>query len=223
MKHSLNNRRSALTLALFATLTVSYATQAATSSATQTVRGRMPTLTAPTITYVDVNGNGVVDSGDTLTAVDGTFDDPDLDASIGSTYRWHDGATDLATTAAYTITATDLGKTITLYSTPHTDSLTTDPADGVEVTGASQLVASKGTLLAVAIDPAGYVGGNPQVGRALTAIPDCLGGTCTGVTYQWQLETAAGSGTYSDIPSATTDSYIPLKGDQKRRIQVVAN
>lgn len=209
-------------MAILAGLTISAVAQAAvTSSATTTVKGRAPTITAPTVTYVDSNSNGIVDTGDILTAVDGIFGDLDADTQTASTYRWNNGTADIGTTASYTILAADLGKTITLYTKANTDPLITDPAVSSEVSAAAGTnVAAGTTLLSVAIT--GQVGGNPQVASMLTATPTCVS-TCGTVTYQWQLETAFGSGAYIDIPLATNSTYTPIKTDQRRRIQVVAN
>jgi hypothetical protein len=221
MSNPLKSRFSSLSMAILASLAVSAVAQAAvTSSATTTVKGRAPVITVPTVTYADVNTNGVIDTGDTLTAVDGTFSDADTDIKTASSYRWSDGTADRGTAASYTLVAADLAKTITLYTKARTDSTITDPAEGVEVTGPGTVVVTGGTLLSVAIT--GYVSGNPQVASVLTATPTCVT-TCTGTTYQWKLETAVGSGVYSNIAGATSSTYSPVKGDQKRKIQVVAS
>ncbi|MBF6037325.1 hypothetical protein H8F22_00380 [Pseudomonas sp. P154a] len=182
-------------------------------------------MAAPSITYVDTNGNDIVDTGDTLTAVAGAITDADLDTPIASTYRWNDGAANIGTSSSYTISSTDLGKTLTLFATPHTDGAITDPADGLEVAGTigsgGEIVVVPGNqLLSVAV--AGYVAGNPQVGTALTATPTCVS-ACGTVTYQWEIETAPGSGSYAAIDGATTSTYTPVKGDQRRMIRVVAD
>ena len=220
MSTQLKTRISSLSMAILSSLAISAVAQAAvTSSPTTSVKGRAPSITAPTVTYVDVNSNGVVDAGDTLTAVDGAFSDADLDSQIASTYRWNDGTTDNGTADSYTLVAADLGKTITLYTVPHTDSSITDPADGAEMTGPATVVVAGNTLMSVAIS--GYTG-NPLVDSPLLATPTCIT-TCDTVTYQWQLEDAVGSGTYSDIPGATSDTYTPVRTDQIRQVQVVAN
>ncbi len=222
MSKQLKSRISSLSMAILAGLTISAVAQAAvTSSPTITVKGRAPTITAPTVTYVDSNSNGIVDTGDTLTAVDGTFTDLDGDTKTASTYRWYNGTADIGINASYTIRVTDLGKTITLYIKANTDPLITDPAVSSEVSAAAGTnVAAGTTLMSVAIT--GQVLGNPQVASALTASPTCLT-TCGTVNYQWQLETAVNSGLYSNIAGAASVSYTPLKTDQKRKIQVVAN
>ncbi|MUV12650.1 ZirU family protein [Noviluteimonas gilva] len=64
--------------------------------------------------------------------------------------------------------------------------------------------------------------GSPMVGSVLDAAVTCAGdGQCpTTLTYQWQIESAIGSGTYIDIVGATAQTYTVTAGDQKRRIRV---
>ncbi|NTZ47754.1 LysM peptidoglycan-binding domain-containing protein [Lelliottia aquatilis] len=62
--------------------------------------------------------------------------------------------------------------------------------------------------------------GRPVVGDILTATPTCQGGTCGTLTWQWQIENGVGSGVYGDIPGATSHTYTPVNGDQKRKIRV---
>lgn len=200
---------------------VGSALAAVTSLPTTTVMGRAPQMAPPVATWNDVNTNGVVDTGDILTAVDGTITDLDTDTPIPSTYRWHDGTTDVGTANTYSIQAADLGKGITLNVIPHTDALITDPADGLEISAVLPVPVAPGSTL-LSVDIGGYVGGNPQVGTALTATPTCVT-TCGTVTYQWEIEATPGQADYGPISGATSASYTPVKGDQKRAIQVVAN
>ena len=73
----------------------------------------------------------------------------------------------------------------------------------------------------------GYVDGHPQVGADLTAEAICASGSACDpakLTYQWQIETAEGSGVFSDITTAGTNStYKPLNTDQKLKLQVIVN
>lgn len=221
------NTKHSLT-ALFVGLALSTSVMAVTSTPTTTVKGHAPTYTAPTIGHTDTNKNSIIDVGDVLTAIEGTFDDPDGDAKIAPTWRW-DGTTNPGNGDSYTIVAGDLGKTIQLFVTPNTDPTITDPAVGTEVgggtagapgTAASVKIAAGDDLLSVeitGIDTSGF----PMVGAVLTAEPHCVT-TCGTLNYQWQIEDAVGSGTFTDITGATSDTYTPAKGDQKRQIQVVA-
>lgn len=204
---------------------------AVTSIPTATVIGRAPTMAAPTVNYTDIDGNNLLTVGDTLTVVDGAFDDLDGDAQIPSTYRWLVDGVEVATADTYSIGAGDAGKSITLFAVPRTDSAITDPWEGIEVAAAGGTadpdgngqipVATDDALVSVAVS--GYVSGTtPQVGTLLTATPTCVV-ACGTVNYQWQIEDAIGSGNFVDIAGATSATYMPVKDDQKRMIQVVAS
>lgn len=195
-----------------------------TSTPTANVVGRAPVITQSTIVSDDANGNGLIDAGDTLSiSVPGTFSDADGDVAIPATYQWRADGVEIAgaTTNTYTITADDLGKVITVEVTPHTDPDITDPAVGLEVASNALTVIAGGTVTAVTVS--GEVGGFPQVDSALTATATCAGGACTGLTYQWQIETGVGSDTYTDISGATANTYTPVRTDQRLRIQVVVS
>jgi adhesin/invasin len=63
--------------------------------------------------------------------------------------------------------------------------------------------------------------GYPVVGDQLSANIVCSDGACpNGLTYQWQIETAPGSGVYQDIPGATAATWVVTKDQQKSRIRV---
>ncbi|VFS49173.1 ZirU family protein [Budvicia aquatica] len=195
-----------------------------TSSPTTTVKGRAPVVTQSTIVSDNANGNGLIDAGDTLSiSTSGTFSDADGDTAIPETYQWRaDGADILgATSSTYMITASDLGKLITVQVTPHTDPDITDPAVGLDVASNALTVIAGGTVTSVTVS--GEVGGYPQVDSALTATATCAGGACTTVTYQWQIETGQGTNTFTDISGATGNTYTPVRTDQKLRIQVVVS
>lgn len=197
---------------------------AVTSAPTTTVKGHAPEYTEPTIAHTDTNSNNIIDVGDVLTATEGAFTDADGDTKAAATWRWNDGTTDLGSAATHTIVAGDLGKTIQLFATPNTDPAVTDPAVGTEVgggTAAAVNIAAGDDVLSVAITGVDATTGFPMVGAVLTAVPTCVS-TCGTLNYQWQIEDAVGSSTYTDITGATSDTYTPAKGDQKRKIQVVA-
>lgn len=215
--------------ALLVGLALSTSVMAVTSVPTAAVKGHAPVYTAPTIGHTDTNNNNIIDVGDVLTATEGTFTDSDGDTKAAPTWRWSDGTKTIGTGDSYTVTDSDLGKSIQLFATPNTDPSITDPAVGTEVGGgtagapgaaAAVNIAAGDDLLSVeitGIDPSGF----PMVGAVLTAQPHCVT-TCGTVNYQWQIEDTFGSGTYVDISGATTSTYTPAKGDQKRKIQVVA-
>lgn len=205
----------------------------ATSSPTVTVTGHAPTLTAGDITYTDNNGNGVLDTGDTMKvdpAHDFAFADADGDTETTRTYSWKADGTEVGQGTTYDIQAGDLGKVITLEVTPHTDATITDPADGLAVTathGGGQAgglpVAGSDDVISVAITGGSGTAGAPVVNDTLTATPTCAGGTCgANVTYKWQVEDAVGSGNYVDIAGATSSTWQVTTATQKRKIQVIA-
>ncbi|UVM05735.1 ZirU family protein [Pseudomonas laurylsulfatiphila] len=204
---------------------------AVTSTPTATVIGRAPSMAAPIVNYTDNDANGLLTVGDSLTVVDGAFDDLDGDAQIASTYRWLVDGVEVANTGTYNIATGDAGKSITLFAVPRTDAAITDPFEGIEVAAAGGTadpdgngqipVATDDALVSVAVS--GYVNGTtPQVGSPLTATPTCVV-TCGTVNYQWQIEDAIGSGNFVDIAGATSNTYIPVRDEQRRMIQVVAS
>jgi hypothetical protein len=64
--------------------------------------------------------------------------------------------------------------------------------------------------------------GHPAVGSVVSAKVLCQGGhqCVAGLQYQWQIESAIGSGVYVDIAGATANTYAIGKDDQRRRIRV---
>lgn len=226
-KTNLSHQIAGLLLGLSLSAT---ALAAVTSPATDTVKGRAPVMAIPTMDYTDVDGNNLVTVGDIILMVDGAITDADNDIPTASTYRWLVDGAEAGTASSYTVKDSDKGKTITAFATPHTDATITDPADGDEVAAAGGTVDTDGDgAIEVAEDNAvvsvsitGYVAGTtPQVGSPLTATPTCVA-ACETVSYQWQIESVEGSGTYEDIPGATAATYTPTREDQKRMIQVTA-
>ncbi|MCO5784686.1 ZirU family protein, partial [Citrobacter meridianamericanus] len=140
----------------------------------------------------------------------------------------------------YTLGLADLGKKITVEATPTTDSAITDPYQGTPVAATTGGAIDGGTggdgtvtvtpattpLSAMIVDAGGaQVTGNPLVGDVVSAKTTCADGSvdCAGLTYQWQIETTAGSGSYDDIPGMTSKDYTVVKGDQRRKLQVIVN
>ena len=231
-------------LATFIGLTLSglaYAQTVVTSPETATVKGRAPVVATAVIGVTPSGAGGQVLAGDVLTATF-TVTDPDGDTidltATNATVQWTVNGTNAgaAGSMTYTVLAADAGKKITYKVMPHTDSAVTDPYQGVLTIAAD--IGADGTgggpgpggggeidpanpnqLLSVAVTPTG----NPVVATTLTATPTCVSTCVAGITYQWQIETASGSGTYADIPTATGTTYTPVKGDQKRKIKVVAS
>jgi hypothetical protein len=217
-----------------------------TSPETDTVKGRAPTVATAIITGTPSGAGGTQwVAGDVLTASytigDLDNDDPD-NASTDATIQWTVGGVAAGTLGSktYTIQASDAGKLITYTLIPHTDAAITDPyqgtltiadnigADGSGGTGGGGggenggggggITPAAGNLLVSVA-----VSGDPLVSGTLTATPTCITACAGGITYQWQLETGNGTGVYADIAGQTGSTYTPAKGDQKRKVKVVAN
>ncbi|WXL26815.1 ZirU family protein [Ectopseudomonas mendocina] len=208
-----------------------------TSSPTSTVKGAAPVVTNPAIiSFIDSDSNGIVNTGDALHIswnLSTDVSDTDGDEVVEATYQWFAGSTPIGTGTELIINSEHLGKSITVKAVAKTDPSTTDPYQSLEtlavldgsVPGAGQggteiPVTAEGAPLSVVID--GLVDGAPKVGQALSASVICEG-ACTGLTYQWQIESAIGSGSFINISGASNQSYTPVKGDQKRQIQVLVD
>lgn len=202
-----------------------------TSSATATVTGHAPTLSVGQITYEDKNGNGVLDTGDIVKVDSGNpfvFTDVDGDTAAAETYSWQIDGTEVGANDTYTVKDTDLGKAITLFVTPHTNPNITDPADGVAVQSTTAVgkpdlsIVGGDLVLSVAITGGTGAGGSPVVSDTLTAMPTCTK-ACGALNYQWQVEDAVGSGTFTDITGATSATWQVTTTTQKRKIQVIVS
>ncbi|ELX8379880.1 ZirU family protein [Providencia vermicola] len=209
-----------------------------TSPATKSVIGHAPVLkTDGQIKANDKNGDNVLGENDTLEASGFAFDDADGD-KVTISYEWLADGTTIPSETSDKLILTNklLGKTITVKAIAHTDPNATDPAESKPV-GAKTYLDIKGTKLpdgsgittvngsvVKAVTISGLTSGKPEVGKKLTADVTCHG-TCDSskLTYQWQLESAVGSGLYSNIPSATTKEYTVKGTDQKRKIQVIVS
>lgn len=225
--YSFKKRTLAVTIAsiFFATTAAGYVMAGPiTSSPTVAVTGHKPTLGVGEIQFTDTNSNGKLDVGETLgITTDGAFEDIDGDDKGQETYQWMAGASVVGTERDYTVQVSDMGQVITLKVTPHTDPSITEPADGDAVIyGGRFPVVKDGELLAVEIS------GVPIVNSTLTAETTCIvtgggEGACSAssLNYQWQIESSPNSGTFTDISGATETTYVVLKGDQKRKVQVV--
>jgi hypothetical protein len=212
---------------------------AVTSQPTATVIGHIPVIGGGIITVDDKNGNNVVDTGDELSIAESTltFSDSDTDlkdTTTPYTYSWQVDGVSVGINNTYIIQKNDLGKSITLKVIGHTNPAITDPADSGELnakfannanlniaaTPVSITTASGDEPTAVTITGLDTQN-RPVVGVELTADATCVGGACgSSLKYQWQIEDAVGSSTYTDIPHATTQKYIPTKDDQKKHIRV---
>ncbi|MBX9495266.1 inverse autotransporter beta domain-containing protein [Yersinia enterocolitica] len=110
--------------------------------------------------------------------------------------------------------------TITAGKLPGT--LTINPqVDGISM--ASMTVEVMATPVGIQIFRNGIaMTGRPVVGDVLTATPDCQINCILPTSWQWEVETAQGSGQYRAISGATAITYIVTADMQKRRLRVTA-
>ncbi|KRW58556.1 ZirU family protein [Pseudomonas sp. TTU2014-080ASC] len=230
----LNKGRQVLSLLVGMSFTAS-ALAAVTSAPTGTVKGNAPVVVNPAvISFADQDGNGLVNTGDRLSVnwnLASDVSDADGDDVTEAVYQWYAGSALVGSDTELTIQAEHLGQTITVKTLAKTDANLTDPSESLETLavldssipgvgeGGTEIpVISQGQPLSVTVD--GLVDGSPKVGQALTANVVCEG-ACSGLTYKWQIESSIGSGSFTDIAGATSQTYTPLKGDQKRQVQVI--
>ncbi|QJD85646.1 S-layer homology domain-containing protein [Cohnella herbarum] len=115
------------------------------------------------------------------------------------------------TTASYTVAAADVGKKLQVVVAG------VSPVIGTQTATTSAVVVK---VSSVSIDNV-----TPSVGDTLTAnaVMSDSGAAGSRVTYQWQVETAAGSGTYQNATGtgSTTASYTVAAVDAGKKLQVV--
>ncbi|OFI38547.1 hypothetical protein BIU82_04300 [Arthrobacter sp. SW1] len=165
-----------------------YTTAARTSAATAAVAAGTLTAPAPTIT-------GTKKVGYRLTANAGTWGP----APVTLAYQWFRSGVAItgATASTYTLTASDLGKTMTVRVTGSKAGYTT-----VAKTSAATTAVVAGTLTA----PTPTITGTKKVGYTLTANPGTWGPAPVTLRYQWFRGTTAISGAvYQTYKLTTTD------------------
>ncbi|RZM92081.1 MULTISPECIES: ZirU family protein [unclassified Escherichia] len=235
MKLSLKKKTAAsITMGFLLSMSVNAVAAIITSSATMSITGHEPTLTAGEITFEDKNANGILDHGDVVKidpAHDFAFADVDGDKPDTTTprlYSWKIGSTEVAVTETYTIQDKDLGQTITLFVTPQTDKNITEPFQGKPVqatvngTAGGLPISGSDDVIKVVISGGTGVSGAPIVNDTLTATPTCTK-ACGVLNYQWQVEDSVNSGKYIDITGATNSTWKVTEETQKRKVQVVVS
>jgi hypothetical protein len=188
-----------------------------------------PGVSAPWITgapIVDVTDiQGVLHVGQVLTGVY-AFNANGGNTTDASTMKWLNGGhTD--TDTQYTLDTGDVGKVLTFEVsakngagvTGNTDSMTTADSSiagtgGITPPGS---VINPAGLISVVIS--GDVGGFPQVGSPLTAEVSCVSACSPALNYQWQIEDAVSSGSFSNA-GTNSKTFTPTKTDQKRKVRV---
>ncbi|MBH5319380.1 InlB B-repeat-containing protein [Paenibacillus sp. GSMTC-2017] len=176
----------------------------------------------PTVSSVGIS-NATPTVGDTLTA-DVVMSDSGL-AGSRVTYQWqveteaasgsYQNATGAGnTTTSYTVAAEDAGKKLQVIVT------------GVgEVSGSATSAATSAVPVPVTGVTINIV--DPTIGDTLVATVTMGDGNAVGsrVTYQWKVETAAGSGSYQNATGAgnKTSNYTVASADVGKKLQVVVN
>ncbi|MFJ7311521.1 hypothetical protein ACIQVE_01935 [Pseudomonas sp. NPDC098747] len=123
-----------------------------------------------------------------------------------------------ATTKTYTPVAADTGKYLMIEITP----ASYDTVVGTMVPAVSAQPLLSPLTVTLEYADGSPVSGRPEVGRELVANVDC-GGTCGPLTYQWQVETAPGSGQVENISGAKAQRYTPTGPHQGRGLKVTAD
>ncbi|MFF2371947.1 hypothetical protein [Agromyces sp. NPDC058110] len=170
-----------------------YTTLTKTSAATTVAYG---TLTAPTPT---VSGTRAVDR--TLTAVAGTWGP----STVALSYQWKRNGVAItgATKTTYLLTASDLGKTITVTVTGRRTAYAS--AAKTSVAGAA---IAPGTLHG----PTPTISGTRTVGKTLTAVPGTWKPVAS-LSYQWKRAGVS-------ITGATKSTYVLTASDLGKSITV---
>jgi hypothetical protein len=182
-----------------------------------------PGSAAPLVDVTDIKG--VLQVGQTLTG-EYTFTANGGDSTDVSLINWKNGG-HADTDTEYLLDAGDVGQVLIFEVqaknganvTGNTDSLDTASAPGVSGGGTVPPGSIIDPMAPYAVLINGEVNGYPQVGTQLTAQVDCVSTCAPNLNYQWEIETAIGSGTYGNI-GTNSDRYMPIGGDQKRKIRV---
>ncbi|WP_211876838.1 beta strand repeat-containing protein [Pseudarthrobacter albicanus] len=177
-----------------------YTTTAKTSAATSAVTA-LPALAAapvPTVTGTSV-------SGQKLTAVPGTW----APAPVTLAYQWKRSGVVVAgaTAASYTLTAGDVGKTITVTVTGSKAGYTTT------ATSSAATTAVTAAPLALTAAPVPTVTGSTVSGQKLTAVPGTWAPAPVTLAYQWKR---AGV----NIVGATAATYVLTTADVGKTVTV---
>ncbi|MCU1719457.1 ZirU family protein [Pseudomonas sp. 5P_3.1_Bac2] len=168
--------------------------------------------------------SGLLEPGQTLTGsydfIDNDDDSSNDAANDASVVAWLNGAQADSDTQ-YLLHADDVGKVLTFEVTAKRKS------DGLN--GNVERVDTATAIAPPSVDPqaplavavSGLQQGHPIVGQAVTAEVSCSGTCAAELLYDWQIETAEGSESYTSIGQpSNSNTYLPLGTEQKRRIRV---
>lgn len=150
-------------------------TSASRTSATVAVGNALTAAPTPTL-------SGTAEEGQTLTAVPGVW----APSGVTLAYRWFRDKTPIsgATRKAYTLTAADVGTSITVTVTGSKSGYTA-------ITKRSAVVTPVG-LAIIGITPT--ITGTAQAGGTLTAVPGTWGPSPVALSYQWAVNGSAVGG-----------------------------
>lgn len=172
---------------------------------------------APTVEVTDIVGNLSV--GATLTGVY-TFESNGGDATDKSTMAWLNGGHDDADTQ-YVLDSNDVGKKLTFE-------VTAKNGEGIVGNTSSMdtlsVIGTQAPVVNIQDSSGNALSGPPIVGEEVKAVVVCeTRDSCSGTSfsYQWQVESSPGSGTYVDIAGATSQTYTPQSHQQLKRFRVV--
>lgn len=175
-----------------------------------------PNTSVPTVKVTSITGSLSV--GSVLTGIY-LFEPNGGDATDESAMAWRDGD-HVSTDAQYLLESADVGKVLTFEVTAkngagiigNTSSINTAGAIGAQIPVVI-LQNSAGSVLS----------GPPIAGEELKAVVIC-GSNCGAASFnfQWEEETAPGSGFYANIPGATTQTFTPQPGHQLKRLRAIA-
>jgi hypothetical protein len=145
--------------------------------------------------------NGVVQVGQTVTVVPGSWSPAD----VALAYQWQLDGVDVAgaTSGSYAIQAGDVGKTLTVVVTG------TKAGCSDATATASGVVVASGTITA----GTPLISGTVQVGQTVTVVPGSWSPADVALSYQWQLDGVAVSG-------AVTSNYAVKAEDQGKTLTV---
>lgn len=173
----------------------------------------IPNTLAPTVKVTAIKGSLSV--GSTLTG-EYTFASNGGEPTDESTIAWLNGRND-ETESSYLLDTNDVGKLLTFQVTAKNGAGVIGNISSMDISGPIGSVAPAVTI---------NYKGNPIVGELLSVAVECSArNNCGGTAfdYQWQIESSPLSDTYVDIDGATSDTYMPLANQQRKRFRVVVN
>ncbi|MSX40087.1 MAG: hypothetical protein F2785_04040, partial [Actinobacteria bacterium] len=182
-----------------------YASSPQTSEATVNVTvADYTTVPPPTIT-------GNLNVGQVLTAVTGTWSP----APTSFTYQWRrdGGNIGSATASTYTLSASDLGKQMSVVLTP----VKAGYASTTQTSASSAVVAA--TMFTAA--PVPTITGTVKVGSTLTGVPGTWNPVVSSSDFGWAWSiSGSATGTYAPIAGATASTYVLQAADSGKFVKV---